>query len=318
MAKAKCAEETSVAAVKSAKRALEVIEFLDSIQRSASVAEVAAVLGYPQSSTSSLLTGLRRLGYLQYNSKVRTYALSLRVALMGMKLHTQSWSVEAIHNLVTDIRDLTGLTAILCTKQDLHMQYVYAVGSGDLDLIGPRPGRLHPLCRTAAGIVLLHRLPQLEIGKIVRRINADLAPEPRVSLSEVLDSIAEFHCDGYACMSGGVYPAIGSVAIDAPFCDLFDTPLALCVGGRSDYVFENRKQLAETMLARVHQPVAAQKGKGGPSAPQFPSDRDPSGLIPRLRGDGVDLPLPATARREQSVTGTHADYRAAADLSSTH
>src|SRR5690606_23559085 len=50
--------------VKSAARALRVLELFDELRRDARVAEISMRLGYPQSSTSVLLKCLEKAGYL--------------------------------------------------------------------------------------------------------------------------------------------------------------------------------------------------------------------------------------------------------------
>lgn len=69
--------------VKSAARVLEVFEFFAGRKTPATVGEVCASLGYPQSSTSVLLKSLLTLGYLSYDSGTRRYAPSEKVARLG-------------------------------------------------------------------------------------------------------------------------------------------------------------------------------------------------------------------------------------------
>ncbi len=69
--------------VKSAARVLEVFEFFAGRKAPATVGEVCASLGYPQSSTSVLLKSLLTLGYLSYDGTTRRYAPSVKVARLG-------------------------------------------------------------------------------------------------------------------------------------------------------------------------------------------------------------------------------------------
>src|SRR5690606_41118792 len=59
--------------VKSAGRALQILEYFDAVQREASVSEISRALHCPQSSTSVLLRSLVHLGYLQNDRYRRTY-----------------------------------------------------------------------------------------------------------------------------------------------------------------------------------------------------------------------------------------------------
>ncbi|WP_410487096.1 helix-turn-helix domain-containing protein [Sphingobium baderi] len=70
--------------VKSAARAMQVIEFMDTIRRPVSVVELARYLDYPQSSVSGLVQTLLVLGYLHFDPVDRTYTLSSKVSFMGL------------------------------------------------------------------------------------------------------------------------------------------------------------------------------------------------------------------------------------------
>src|SRR5690606_38656604 len=69
--------------VKSAGRALQILEYFDAVQREASVSEISRALHCPQSSTSVLLRSLVHLGYLQNDRYRRTYYPTRRVSLLG-------------------------------------------------------------------------------------------------------------------------------------------------------------------------------------------------------------------------------------------
>jgi len=59
--------------VKSAARAMQVIEFMDTIRRPVSVVELARYLDYPQSSVSGLVQTLLVLGYLFRSRRSNIY-----------------------------------------------------------------------------------------------------------------------------------------------------------------------------------------------------------------------------------------------------
>src|SRR5262245_54243501 len=68
--------------VKSAKRVLEVFEFFQEVKRPARVMDIARCYGYPQSSTSELLSCLVELGFLQ-RERGRTFRPTAKVATLG-------------------------------------------------------------------------------------------------------------------------------------------------------------------------------------------------------------------------------------------
>jgi DNA-binding IclR family transcriptional regulator len=69
--------------VKSAARALEVLEYFATRRSPATVGEICSALELPQSSTSVLLKTLLKLGYLDYIRDGRRYFPTAKVAALG-------------------------------------------------------------------------------------------------------------------------------------------------------------------------------------------------------------------------------------------
>src|SRR3546814_12145725 len=69
--------------VKSAGRALQILEYFDDARREANMIDISRALHYPESSTSILLRSLVALGYLDYDRRKRTYRPNSRVRLLG-------------------------------------------------------------------------------------------------------------------------------------------------------------------------------------------------------------------------------------------
>src|SRR5689334_9384430 len=69
--------------VKSAVRAIEILEFFDRWRAPALVGTISAELGYPASSTSVLMRSLAKVGYLRYEPSARTYEPTERLPLLG-------------------------------------------------------------------------------------------------------------------------------------------------------------------------------------------------------------------------------------------
>jgi DNA-binding IclR family transcriptional regulator len=64
--------------VKSAKRALEILEYLTRVQRTATFSDIAAALRYPRSSLHGLLGTLAEMGWVELDPAKRTYMLGIR------------------------------------------------------------------------------------------------------------------------------------------------------------------------------------------------------------------------------------------------
>ena len=69
--------------VKSSLRTLQILEFMDSKQRGVTIAELAASLHFPQSSTSTLVQSMINAGYLVVDPDGRRILPSSRVAALG-------------------------------------------------------------------------------------------------------------------------------------------------------------------------------------------------------------------------------------------
>lgn len=240
--------------IKSAKRALELLELFEKLRRPVRVSEMSEMLGYPQSSTSALLHSLKALGYLIYNPDERSFAPSLRVALLGSWLQSGTQARNQIFELLSAVRDATGEVTILSTRNGIHVQYICT-----LDIDGPvdlsfRPGTLRPLVRTAPGLILLEELDDSEIGRIMRRLEAedDLDGEgDPFSLSDVMRHIENFRKQGYLALSGTLSSRFATIAMRLPMRDVFDKTLVIGVSGPARRIADNQQDILAIMRDQI-------------------------------------------------------------------
>src|SRR5262245_24956505 len=97
--------ELPLAIVKSAGRALQVLEYFDDIRQEARMVEIARALNYPESSTSVLLKSLATIGYLSYDRYKRTYIPTNRVRLLGNWIESSLFENDRILNLMRALND---------------------------------------------------------------------------------------------------------------------------------------------------------------------------------------------------------------------
>lgn len=236
--------------VKSARRALEILDLFEKLRRPAGVGEIAAMLGYPQSSTSFLMNDLRRTGYLNYDTETRRFAPTMRVALLGGWLHAGEFGRSEIFELLARVRDLTHMTTLLCMQNGVELQYMYVVEVRQSPKLALRPGTSRPICRTAGGLVLLAERADTEIGRVVRSINA-AAGEPRENLAQLLRRVERTRREGYGWITGGMFRDIGSTAVRLPFNDILDKPLVLSVAGPAWRIRAQHRDLARILSEQV-------------------------------------------------------------------
>ena len=232
------------------------------MRRPARVSEIAKLLNYPQSSTSVLINSLRDMGYLNFNRETHEYAPSIRVTLVGGYLRFDSVDASQVLDLMSSVRDRTGLTTILSTRNGVHVQYVYAMAEPGRRMLGLRAGSLRPLTRAAAGVMLLTECADDEVTRIARYLyNTVPNADDRERVENVLSTVNEAREDGYACIVSRLVATAGSVAVRLPFHDSFGKPLALSVSGRAEIVDETKLELVKAMRSEI------EKRCGTPSVP---------------------------------------------------
>lgn len=155
----------------SSHRSLEVLELFSVLQKPLTVNEISDSLNYPQSSTSVLLHGLAKLGYLYYDRKTRSFEPTPRIIFLGMwvnhKLMSQSSLLEFMHTLAVS----SGQVACLGMLNGIYAQYLH-IAAARTPRIGFKPGLLRPVFRSAIGKVLLSNKSDNEIKKMLHYANA--------------------------------------------------------------------------------------------------------------------------------------------------
>src|SRR5690606_18156462 len=96
------------------------------------------------------------------------------------------------------------------------------------------PGTVRPVVRSGVGLVFLASYPPDRVREILKRVNADRAPEEPIldyaSLEEKLDRI---RADGFHLFTNGVNVGAGTVSALLPQAQGFP-PLAIAIGGLAE------------------------------------------------------------------------------------
>lgn len=238
--------------VKSAKRVFDVLEFFEEHRKPASALEVAKVLRFPQSSTSSLMRTMTALGYLQYDGSSRTYLPTPRVSLLGHWLSPALFKSGRLLNLMEDLAELTSETILVGIRNGLNAQYIHIIQARLPMRLYVKPGTLRPLTKSGLGLALLAEYPDREVKRIVRRLN-ELAPPPggQVEINELLATLNEVRAKGHALSLNLVTPGAGVVAMRLPAIAESAEPMAICVGGLTDKLVEQEKDFARLMRQAI-------------------------------------------------------------------
>jgi len=229
--------------VKSAARALQVLEYFEQVQRPAGVQEMARALKWPVSSTSVLVKTLCDMGYLNRHPDSQKFAPTMRQPLLGGWIRAGRADGHALAELVSQARRVTGLSAVLSSRHGQHVQYIYVQLAAASNFVSrsPHSGTLRTICRCAAGIALLvHESPD----KIALLSRATAALEERpINLAELMTRVEEARKAGYAWQADSNIPGVGDVAVLLNEIDPFGKSLMLSVGAASEVVRKDHAEL---------------------------------------------------------------------------
>ncbi|WP_176598655.1 MULTISPECIES: IclR family transcriptional regulator [Sphingobium] len=245
--------------VKSAGRALQVLELFDILQRQASVTEISQLLGYPQSSTSMLLRSLVEMGYLRFDSSNRKYITSSRTAILGKWASSELVGDGGLTRLMSRINQRTGQAVVLAMRNGLYSQYVHVIQATEAVRLFVVQGSLRKLVRSGTGYVLLASLSDQTIKGFVTRSNSERAEgEEPVAYSELLARIDEVRKRGYAMTNSLVTPGAGMLAMKLgnpePLAN--DLPYVIGLGAAEHILLERRDEflaiMQEELKAATH------------------------------------------------------------------
>ena len=222
--------------VKSASRAIEILEHFRNVRQPRSMSDIASALEYPQSSCTVLLKTLVTLGYLNYDRHERVYFPTPKVTSLGDWVPRALFGTSHVLDAMRDVHAATGETVSIGARNDVYLQYVQIIQSVHALRFHVDEGALRPLTQSAVGWTLLSTLPDEKIDNIVRRANiATAKPSGRVGIPEMMRRIRDIRDKGY-CYTENV-PFLGG----ATLCMLLpitiqNQPVALGLGGATERI----------------------------------------------------------------------------------
>lgn len=244
--------------IKSAERALAIVEYFDMTRRQASVTELCEALDIPQSSMSMLIKCLVTLGYVQRVEGTRSYAPGIRAAFLSSWAQKQLGRRNPLCELADEIARETNETCVIGTQNGPYVQYVYVSSHKSPAEINPRVGTKRFMACTAAGRSLLSRLEEGTVRRIARRNNSEAEPRHQVPERRLIDMIAAERDQGFFESRGGLIDGINSISVLLP--DMNDMPpLMLGVGGPDNHMMQVRSSVIDC-LVRVASDVKVTSG----------------------------------------------------------
>jgi DNA-binding IclR family transcriptional regulator len=233
--------------VKSAQRVLEVLEYFAATREPATVAELGRQLGYPQSSTSMLLSSLETLGYVTYDKDERCFRPTVRVMLLGSWIQDELFGEGSLVSSMDSLRRSTGQTVMVGLRQGIYVRFILALRGTRADALPVRTGTLAAVCLSSVGKILLARESDATILRIARHANAvDPVSRSRVHPQSLLEQIRRSESCGWA--ESHEFPSPGHCSIAAALPSIpGQPPLGLCIGSSTAIMHRERRSLVSAL-----------------------------------------------------------------------
>ncbi len=187
---------------KIAKRVIEVLEFFDEENREATVMDFVRRYNRPQSSTSELLASMVDLGLLYKDPSLRSYTLTPRAAMLGSHFQPDIVRDGRLTTLVDRLVSQTGLGVAVFGTVGLNTQiFSWRTGTKRLRSTGPKGfcgGLQDKLSDSAAGWLLLSTIAQPRRDGLIRRLNAEAAPDKKFAFADMSARIQACQDQGFA------------------------------------------------------------------------------------------------------------------------
>lgn len=236
--------------VKSAARAIQVLEYFDLVKRAASAAEAASHHHWPHSSTSILMRSLVALGYLHYDPIERTYMPSMRVALLGDWIPDTLFRNGQLMQLMEHLNFETGETIVLAAQNGLYSQYLRVIeGTNTLRMHLPI-GTLRPLFGSGTGRMLLASMDDASISKLLRKHNATSEVDHLFEMDTLIAQITEDRRRGCAVSVNKVTQQASLIAMLLP-TEPTAKPLAIGVAGLTERLLANENRYLDVMRESI-------------------------------------------------------------------
>ena len=160
--------------VKSATRALEIIELFAIHRQPLTVTEIASALSIPQSSSSVLLHSLSSAGFITRDRKTRKYIPSIRSVFLGNWIHDALFPDGSLLAALDALSQAAQATVRLGVRNSVYVRYVHVSWPRkNCDRRGLSPGLAMPICQDALGRALLMEESDRDVCGIIRRANAE-------------------------------------------------------------------------------------------------------------------------------------------------
>lgn len=204
--------------IKSVQRVFEILEWYDRRRQGASATEVARGLGYPASSTNSLLKSMVTRGYVSFDPIRRTYLPTLQLNRQTSWLDCEWYGSGRLRALTRELQEATGEVVTLSCQNDLQMTFVEVVSPVETsEDAGAEAGALAPLFWSSIGAAALSCHTDREVTGLIERYNRrTYRPQAKVDPANVLSLVRRARAAGHVAGYGLYREETGAVAWAIP------------------------------------------------------------------------------------------------------
>jgi len=243
--------------VKSAARALEVMEAFAAERRRMTAAQLGERLDYPRSSLNVLLRSLVAQGYLSYDPSASSFFPTLRLTQLGAWIPESLVVTEGLLAELEALRDETGETVTLTLPAGLEMRIASVfIGTAPIAL-NLKDGTMLAMRHTAIGAAYLSTLDDGRLRRVLARLWPDEADAAALALERA--EIEKARAAGLAIAYDRVVPDTGAIAMPVAAAGELEV-FVVAVAGLSSRIRRHEQQIAAA-LAKCVQLIS---GGGGP------------------------------------------------------
>lgn len=203
-------------AVKSADRAVDVLEVLAAGPHRLTLSELHRSLGVPKSSLYGLLQTLVARGWLETDLRGTSYGIGLRALRVGVAYLARDATVQAAGPVLAQVRRETDETVHLARLDGPDIVYLASRESGHQLRTSSRIGQRLPAHATALGKVLLAERQPAEVDSLLVDPLSSLTPDTIVDRDVLKAELAEIRVRGWAFERGQAVVGICCIAIAVP------------------------------------------------------------------------------------------------------
>jgi DNA-binding IclR family transcriptional regulator len=205
------------AGVKSARRAIDLLETFAANPAWSSLADLHARTGVPRSSLHGLLRTLRDAGWIEADAGGTRFRLGVRALICGSSYLDRDPVLPYATDALEHLRERTGYTAHYARLYGDQVVYLATRESRQSAHFVSRVGRTLPAHATALGKALLAELTETETAALLAPALPALTEHTITSREVLLARLAQVRTDGYATEHEEGTPGAACAAVVVPY-----------------------------------------------------------------------------------------------------